>query len=290
MNLIDVIIVAYLFLAFFIGMRAFASKKVTKEGLIKMADRYRYHFFLLILVFIIKTIVFYLEGPVEEMLSIDFTPMIYELEGHRVYFIQKALYNDGMTLAMVLVYIGSLFFIITFSFSMFAYLNRYKTASDLALLNLVLLILTIPFYLLVVVYVPSYPKMFYPGAESVVTGMRPLMYNYGPRVNEFFLGYETFNNCFPSLHIAYPAAILIMLLKNVKGFVRYKVFLFIMLILVGIAIIYLGIHWLLDIFGGVCLAILAVMITNKVSHPFWKMVDKFDKARKEAKMNEGSQS
>ena len=287
MNLIDLIIVIYLIVAFFIGMRAFASTKVTKEGLKKMASRYRYHFYILILVFAIKTIVFYLEAPVEAMLSIDFTPMVFNLEGYRVLLIQRALMNDSVTIFMAMIYVGSLFFMITFSFSMFAYLDRYKTASDLALLNLVLLILTIPFYLLVVVYVPSYPKMFYPGAQSVVKGVEPLMYNFGPRINEFFLGYETFNNCFPSLHVAYPAAILGMLLRNVKGFIRYKVFTFVMLILVGTAIIYLGIHWLLDIFGGVCLAILAVMITNRVSYPFWKMVNKFEK--KEIKMNNNHQ-
>ncbi|MCK5024778.1 MAG: phosphatase PAP2 family protein, partial [Thermoplasmata archaeon] len=148
-------------------------------------------------------------------------------------------------------------------------------ASKLALLNLVLIILTIPFYLFVVVYVPSYPKMFYPEAQSLIRGMEPLLYNLDPNINEFFMGYETFNNCFPSMHIGFPSAILMTLVWNIQGYRGYKIFLFVMIILITLSIVYLGIHWLSDIAGGLLIALLGVFITEKVSRRFWGKVHKF---------------
>ena len=279
MNAIDTALTIYLIIAFLIGIKVFTKKKITLKGLYDMGCKYQYHFYILISIMIIKVFIDWAEDPVEMMLNIDFTPLIYNLEGHRVYYIQQTLLNDSLTTFFALIYIGSFMFIMTFSFSMFAYLDKYKIASQLALLNIVLLILTIPFYLLVVVYVPSYPRMLYPGSTAIVTGIEPLLYNYSPLVNEWFIGYETFNNCFPSMHVGYPTAILMMMVRNVKGFRGYKIFMFSMIVLIGMAIIYLGIHWLTDIFGGVAIAILGVLITERISYPFWKKVYFFDKNR-----------
>ena len=181
---------------------------------------------------------------------------------------------------MAVVYIGSFLFIMTFSLALFAYLDKMKIASKMIFLYVVLFFLTIPFYLLVVVYVPSYPKMFYPGAESIIRGMEPLLYNYGPNVNDFFVNYDTFNNCFPSMHIGYPAATIFFLFLNVRGFKRYKIFLIIALGAIAVSIVYLGIHWLTDIIGGFLIAILGVIITERYARDFWKWVHKGDKKLK----------
>ncbi|MCK5038549.1 MAG: phosphatase PAP2 family protein, partial [Thermoplasmata archaeon] len=280
MNFIDFALTVYLILAFLIGIKVFTKAKITLQGLYDMGTKYQYHFYIIIIIMLLKIVIDWAEDPIELMINIDFTPLMYSLEGHRVYYIQRALLNDHLTLFLSLIYIGSFMFIMTFSFSMFAYLDKRKIASDLALLNIILLFLTIPFYFLVVVYVPSYPKMLYPGASSVVSGIEPLLYNYSPMVNEWFVGYETFNNCFPSMHIGYPTAILLMMIKNIKGFRGYKIFMFSIILLIGLAIIYLGIHWLIDIAGGVLIAVIGVKITNRVSYPFWKRVHDFDKNRK----------
>ncbi len=270
MNVIDIAILTFLVISFPIGVYAFGRERVTWKGIKKMCGKYEYHFYLLILFFVVKTFVLYLEEPVEGIFAMDFTPMIHDVENNNVLWFQRALLHPWMTVSMITVYVGSFMFIFVFSFELFAYLGRFKIASDLMFLNWVLLFLTIPFYLLVIVYVPSYPKMFYPGSQSVVMGMQPLLYNYSPSVNEFFIGYDTFNNCFPSMHIGYPFAILLLLIRQVKGFIMYKIFLFVMLILISIAIIYLGIHWFLDILGGVVIAVIAVMLTERFSYPFWK--------------------
>jgi membrane-associated phospholipid phosphatase len=228
-----------------------------------------------------KSVVFYFEETIENLFAINYTPMIHAFEGNSVFWVQHSLYHPAMTFLMAVVYIGSFLFIMTFSLALFAYLDRMKAASKLIFLYVVLFFLTVPFYLLVIVYTPSYPKMFYPGAESIIRGMEPLLYNYGPNVNNFFINYDTFNNCFPSMHIGYPAATIFFLFLNVRGFRRYKLFLIAALGFIAVAIVYLGIHWLTDIVGGFLIAILGVLITERYAHGFWKWVYEKDKKLKQ---------
>jgi membrane-associated phospholipid phosphatase len=269
--LVDIIIVSFLLLSFPVAMLIFGKKRVTIKGVIEMLVKYEYHFYLLIFIFILKSFILYLETPVENIFSMNFTQMIHDVEGNKVLWIQRGLYHPWMTVSMVAIYVGSFMFIYTFSLALLAYLNRFKQACNLIFLYLIMLILSIPFYLFVIVYVPSYPKMFYPGAQSVVMGVEPLAYNFGPHINDFFTNYDTFNNCFPSMHVAYPTAIFLLFVRHAKrDFLGYKLFLFIMIILITISILYLGIHWVLDIFGGVAIAVAGIVLTERYSYRFWK--------------------
>ncbi|MDO9537249.1 MAG: phosphatase PAP2 family protein [Thermoplasmata archaeon] len=277
MNIIDILVIIQLIIAFPVGIYLFANKrKVTWEGIKDMCDKYRWHIFILIGIYLFKSFVFLFEAPFEKY-AINFTPMIHEFEGNRIFWIQHALEHQWMTIFMAVIYIGSFLFIMTFSLALFSYLDKKKVASKLAFLNFVLFPLTIPFYLFVLVYVPSYPKMFYPGAQSIITGMEPLLYNFGPNVNDFFVNYDTFNNCFPSMHIGYPVAILLSLMINVRGFKGYKYFLLAMIGLIALAIVYLGIHWITDIIGGFLIAIIGVIITEKYAERFWRWLNRFDR-------------
>jgi len=219
------------------------------------------------------------EVEVENLFAIDFTPMIFEFEGNSVFWFQHYLESPMVTLFMGVVYIGSFLLIMVFTIVLFAYMNMKRVTSRMVFLYLVLFFLTIPFYLLVVVYTPSYPKMFFPGASSMVGGMEPLLYNYGPRVHDFFVNYDTFNNCFPSMHIGYPAATIMLLFWDIRGFKRfrgYKTFLIVMLILIAVSILYLGIHWFTDIMGGFLIAVIGVLITDRYALGFWRWVHRFD--------------
>jgi len=227
--------------------------------------------------FILKTLIMSMEGTVEGAFGWDATPMIHSIEGDAVLQVQKALLNDWMTLAMGLVYIGSFLFVYVFSFLLFAYSDRFKVAGSLMFMYLALLLLSVPFYFLMIVNVTSYPLMFHPGDVAVVPGMQPLLYNYNPLVHNFFISYDTFNNSFPSMHVGYPAAVLILLWRNEPKFRGYKIFLGVMIFLISLSIVYLGIHWLIDILGGLVAAIVAVFVAEKWSKPFWKRVYKLVK-------------
>jgi membrane-associated phospholipid phosphatase len=268
--LVDLSIVLFLLVSFPVAIYIFGGRRVTFGGIGRMCARYEYHFYLLFFILILKTIVFILEAPVESIFSMDLTPMIYDFESNSVFWIQKNLYHPWMTVAMIGIYIYAFIFIFVFSFVLFAYLDKFRHASNLILLNFILLLITIPCYFFVVVYVPSYPKMFYPGAQSLVKGLEPLMYNFSQSINDFIVGTDTFNNCMPSMHIGYPLAILLYMLRRIKGFYKYKIFLFVMLVLITISILYLGIHWILDILGGIAIAWAGLLLTEKYSYRFWK--------------------
>lgn len=278
MNIIDLIVLIGLLASLPVGIRIFGGKNMTWEGTRKMVSRYRYHIYLLIVVYLLKKFIFLVEIPFENYASFNLTPAIYGLEGNTVFWIQHALESTAMTWFLSIVYIGGFLFIICFSLVLFAYHDKYVIASKLALLNLVLIIMIIPFYLFVIVYTPSYPKMFNPESYALVREMEPLLYNLGPHVNEFFLGYETFNNCFPSMHIGYPSAILMLLVWRCKGHNGYKVFLSVMLSLIGLAILYLGIHWITDIIGGLVTAFFSVIITDRYASRFWKHLNRMARA------------
>lgn len=286
---VDAIVLIFLFVSFPIATLFFTGQKVTLGGIRKMLIRYEYHFYFLFFIFFLKTLVLYFEEPVEAIFSMDFTRMIHDVENNNVLWIQRALYNPWLTGFLIAIYIGSFMFIFTITFAMFAYVDNMKMASQLMFLNFIMLILTIPFYLFVIVYVPSYPKMFYPGAPSMVKSMEPLLYNFNPHINDFFVGNDTFNNCFPSMHIGYPVATLMLLCRQIKGYIRYKIFLFAMILLIGLSILYLGIHWILDIFGGVLIATAGFVLTERWAHPFWKrsykIINRIERYRKKKGLN-----
>ncbi len=279
MNLVDILLFAALMIACPIGVYIFGGVRVTWEGIRDRVDRYRYHMLIVITVGAMKSALLYIEARTERY-AVDFTPMFHEFEGNRIFWVQHTLESQAMTVFMAIIYLGSFLFIMVFSMALFCYLGRTKAASKLGFLYLALFFLTVPIYLFMMVYVPSYPKMFHPGAASVIPGMEPLLYNIHPAVNEFFMEYDSFNNCFPSLHIGFPVAILLSLMINVRGFRGYKWFLFAMIVLISLAIIYLGIHWLTDILGGFLFAVLGVMITERYARGFWKRVRRFDRRMK----------
>ena len=270
MNAIDAILVVYLLASFPIGVYLFARKKVNWSGLEDMVSKYRWHLLMLLCLFAFKSLVMSFEVTVEGVLGYDATEFVHSIEGDAVLAVQRAFLSEAMTVAMGAVYIGSFLFIYVFSFLLFAYSDRFKTASQLMFMNLVLLLISIPFYFFAIVYVTSWPLVNDPGATAVVPGMQALLYNYNDQIHGFFTSYDTFNNSFPSMHVGYPAAILILLWRKQPGFKGYKIFLGVMVFLISLSIVYLGIHWFVDILGGLVAAFAAILLAERYSEPFWR--------------------
>ena len=54
---------------------------------------------------------------------------------------------------------------------------------------------------------------------------------------------------------------------------RFRIFLIFFIGLTSVSIVYLGIHWFVDIIGGMIIAILAVNLTAKTHEPIWRIAD-----------------
>jgi membrane-associated phospholipid phosphatase len=273
MNPIDIALLAFLFGFSPIAFYIFGREKFTIDGGVKMFSRYRLHLAILLGILVMKSALDTLNDPIKEAFSLDFTPLIHSIEGDAVLQVQRALLNDWVTLFLIIVYLIGYIFLYNFSFALFAYMDKRKVANDVIFNNLIILVISIPFYWFFPVYVTSWPKVVDPGATAIVPGMDALAYNYSPEINAFFQLHDPFDNCFPSLHIAVPFAILIILIRTVPGFRLYKWFLGIMTALTGLAIIYLGIHWIIDIFAGMAFAGASVLLTERYSDGFWRRLD-----------------
>ncbi len=273
MNPIDIMLLAFLFGFSPIAFYIFGRAKFTIEGGVKMFSRYRLHLTILLLILGMKSFLDLFNDPIKDVYHADFTPLIHSIEGDAVLWVQDALLSNWMTIFLLAVYLVGYIFLYNFSFALFAYMDKRKAANDVIFNNLIILVMSIPFYWFFPVYVTSWPKVLDPSAAAVVPGMDALAYNYHPWVNEFFQLHDPFDNCFPSLHFAVPFAILIILIRSVPGFKLYKWFLGIMTALTALAIVYLGIHWIIDIFAGMAVALVSVYLTERYGDRFWRRLD-----------------
>tara|TARA_B100000575_G_scaffold283571_1_gene276574 strand:+ start:72 stop:1589 length:1518 start_codon:yes stop_codon:yes gene_type:complete len=79
----------------------------------------------------------------------------------------------------------------------------------------------------------------------------------------------------PSLHIGIPYAVWLCIKRfdHDERWALYRKIVFAYVILTVFTIIYLGIHWILDIAGGMIVASIAVNLADKTSRPVWNILD-----------------
>ncbi|MFW6040532.1 MAG: phosphatase PAP2 family protein [Thermoplasmatota archaeon] len=85
-------------------------------------------------------------------------------------------------------------------------------------------------------------------------------------------------NCFPSGHISIPLTMTLIAMYKAK-LKRLGVFGFIFTIITGFAIIYLGVHWIIDIPAGVAVALFAYWSTSngKMEPLFKRVIEPFER-------------
>ncbi|MEC7757306.1 MAG: phosphatase PAP2 family protein, partial [Candidatus Thermoplasmatota archaeon] len=96
-----------------------------------------------------------------------------------------------------------------------------------------------------------------------------------PEIHNWFNRIDPFTNGMPSLHIGLPFAIWLSMHKwDEDGrWKKFRGFLISFILLTSIAIVYLGIHWFVDIIGGMVVGIMAVNLTSRTHKPIWKFAD-----------------
>ncbi len=86
---------------------------------------------------------------------------------------------------------------------------------------------------------------------------------------------DPFTNCMPSLHIGIPYAVWLCMKRfdHDERWALYRKIVFAYVLVTVFTIIYLGIHWILDIAGGMIVASIAVNLADKTSKPIWSILD-----------------
>ncbi len=197
--------------------------------------------------------------------GLDMTPYIYAIEGDLVVLFQDTFRAEWLDVLMTHFYIAGFMFITYASIFYVTYFDDRWMADRIALCVAWVYLLAIPFYLFFNVRVTG----FY------IEDMDAIAYTLNPEIEDWFRRIDAFTNCMPSLHIAVPFAIWLSFRKHDHDgrWNRFQNMTLGYIVLTAYAIIYLGIHWFVDIIGGMILATFAVSLTEKTNDSVWKIFD-----------------
>lgn len=197
------------------------------------------------------------------------TSWVYELEGasHIIWLQQNFNYS-------LLIHFSSIFYVLGLSFFVafipvfFILRNDIELFEQFSKALAVNYMFLLPGYLFLHLVVTSYYDQ---------AGVEPLIYSH-EQYNALILLTNRQTNCFPSGHTSIPLTITLIALYSAK-LKRLAVFGILFVIFTIFVIIFLGIHWLIDIPAGIAVAFFAYWSTStgKIDPVFRPLIDGFKK-------------
>jgi tRNA nucleotidyltransferase (CCA-adding enzyme) len=249
--LIVLIILALNFLLFIPSLFLLMPKKVFKykiEDLVRILSKYKLYIFILICVFIFQSIeVNFIDKPITTWLAQfigkdGFASYFHSIEGDWA----KTIVNHWWR---PLLYYFVFFYLIVYTFvlwfipSLFLLADKEWHTKFALLFYPVMWVIQLPFLL----FFPVTNVYKYFGFQSALELIIP-------GVETSYYAITSINNCFPSLHIGFVVSVMIITFFSDNR--RLKWFMPIFSLSVILATIYLAIHWLLDVIGGIALALI----------------------------------
>lgn len=238
------LLLSILAIIFFIPKDFFRQKNIDLKNLFKK------NFFpiliILLVVFFHLIEVNILDSIATKQINKDYANLIEKIEGNIVYSFTNY-WNQIMIVFFVLIYIAVYPFTLWFTPIYFFLKNEQNALKQLA-------------YGLLIIYIISLPFYFFMPITNVYTfyGMPSALESVIPSVENFFYSTTTTNNCLPSLHTA--MTILIAYTVSRIDNKRYLYFTLTIMFLVLISVLYLAIHWMLDVLAGILLAGAVILI------------------------------
>jgi len=239
--------------------------KLRLEGFIDMFRRYWAHMIVVFSVYLWKDLLDGMDRVLMASTKLDMTPYVYAIEGDIVLWVQQELRNAALDQMLTHFYVMG-FMTATFaSFLYPIYFDDRHMADRVSLSMFWVYIIAIPFFLFFNVGVTG----------DHIPAMQTIAYDLTPEIHNWFTRIDPFSNGMPSLHIGLPFAIWLTMQRwDEDGrWANYRNFLIAFMLVTAFSIIYLGIHWIVDIIGGMAVAILAVELTAKTHSPIWRVAD-----------------
>ena len=239
--------------------------KITLPTFVDFFRRYWIHILIVFIIYNSKDLLDQLDRIIIANTGLDMTPLIYGLEGDLVLEVQQLFEAKWLTVALTHFYVAGFMFICYVSIFYFAFFDDRWIADRMTLTIAWVYILAIPFYLFFNVRVTG----------DYIPGMETLAYDLTPEISDWFRRIDPFTNGMPSLHIGIPFAVWLCLTRfdEDRRWNKYRTLVLAYTLITAFAIIYLGIHWFLDIIGGMLIAALAVSVADRTSDSWWKIFD-----------------
>jgi membrane-associated phospholipid phosphatase len=186
---------------------------------------------------------------VTNWVNYDYADELINLENDIVYNFTNY-WVPGLLHFFVIIYIFVYIFSLWFAPLYFIFADKKQSLKTLAYGFLIIYIIALPFYLFVPIS-NVYTYYNHPSAFETVLSS----------INNFFYTTTTTNNCLPSLHTA--MTILIAYCFSLTGNKKLKYFGILLAITVIISVVYLSIHWLIDIFVGFLISIGVILLLRR---------------------------
>ena len=253
---------------------------LNKIGKIIHDQRYYLHIMGYIVIITWKSITDKLNEPIKQSTG-HWTDWVHALEGEPTYWIQQTFENSVLTSILNFHYLFIYLFLIYVTTVYFAYSGERDMTDKVTLNYLLIYAIAVPYYLFFNVEVTS----------SWIPGMKSLLYHDG-LYTAFYVSHDPLDNAVPSLHVAIPFGILLLNWMHCRErgirirdwpHWRYHVFIFANTILFIFSILYLGIHWIIDvplgmIVGGIG-ALFIHQIQPRIRNDYGNLFEGIDKKR-----------
>ena len=239
--------------------------KITLSGFVDFIRRYWLHIGMVLIIYNSKDFLDEVDRVLMANTGLDMTPWIYAIEGDMVLWVQQTFEAAWLTSFLTHFYVVGFMVICYVSIFYFAYFDDRWMADRICFTIFWVYVLAIPFYLFFNVRVTG----------DHIPAMETLGYNLTSEINNWFTRIDPFTNGMPSLHIGFPFAVWLCLLRNDADgrWLIYRRLVFAYVLLTSFCILYLGIHWLLDIVGGMLIAAAAVYLSDRYADSVWKILD-----------------
>jgi len=218
---------------------------------IKLNQLYLPYIFLIIIIVAIHLIeVNFIDPWITDIIGYDYAEIFTSIEGTIVASMSNY-WNLIIVGFFVIIYIIIYPFTLWFSPIYFIIDEQKKAIKTLAYGLTIIYTIALPFYL----FLPATNVYYYNNISSALNMIIP-------SVEEFFYTTTTSNNTFPSLHVAMSIMIYYSVAQTNNQ--RYKYFTMFSMITVIISVIYLAIHWIVDVLAGMLISITAILIMKYI--------------------------
>jgi len=184
--------------------------------------------------------------------EVVYTNWLFSIGGNAITILQDRLDYQILADLSIVIYVWIFAFVLYFTPILILTLDDRATFRRYSLAVLFNYVILLPFY----IFFPVTVTGFY--ADS---GMTPLLYidsNWGRMVTSI----DPLNNDFPSAHVSLVITALLVLVYAGVDYRRYYYFVACAAVGITFSVLYLGVHWLADIFGGFALAVIAYMVSG----------------------------